>query len=268
MAEGKNAAQLKNEEEVKRILKERGYSSASSRRQVNKKLGGNFPIIPALSIIVIVIIGGVFGWFFLRGDSSGNNRGEAITDDYSSMGNQQEKTNQEYGDDVKYDNLEAGENKSYPESTTENESGPNKTESKTSSEQKNEAGNQQNTSQNTTTNQPPTSEQAQNQQQEDTTNEKCDNYLATYGNSTPEELARNDNSVQAKYNAWQNWLRQAQEVEGVQFTYQMCQSYWNRGRTCPSQYAGKAQEAEAEYNQLLSQKIEYYKNLRASSCGN
>ena len=109
--------------------------------------------------------------------------------------------------------------------------------------------------------------EAQRQQQERAAKEKCNNYLATYGNSTPEELANNDQAVKAKYNTWQDWLMQAKEVEGVQFTYQQCQIIWSKGRTCPNQYAGKAQEAESEYNQLLNQKIEYYKNLKANSCG-
>ena len=109
--------------------------------------------------------------------------------------------------------------------------------------------------------------EAQKQQEQAAKKAKCDNYLSTYGSLTPEELANNDQDVKAKYDEWQNWLRQTKDVEDVQFTYQMCQSYWSKGRTCPNQYAGKAQEAESEYYQLLQQKTTYYQNLKNEACG-
>ena len=323
MAEKKSEAQIKNEEEVKRVLKERGYSSSFNKRQVAEKFGGNFSIKSILAVVAILIIGGAVGWFFLQNNISGNDdskksvsnqelegfqacldaidNSEISADDdnfwnkiitryeqtiscydkyptvasvtekndlQNKLDEYREKSKQENANDIEYRESTAKSEKTYQESIINSKSEYEKEVTTTNTEQNNNKNSQSNTGQTTINNTTETNEEAQKQEQERAAKEKCDNYLATYGNSTPEELARNDSDVASKYNTWQNWLRQAQEVEGVQFTYQMCQSYWNRGRTCPSQYAGKAQEAEAEYNQILEQRIEYYRNLRVSSCGN
>ncbi len=100
------------------------------------------------------------------------------------------------------------------------------------------------------------------QQQEHIAKEQCDKYLDAYENSTPEELASDDQSVKAKYSEWQKWLKKAKEVEGTQLTPEQCQSYWSKDQPCPNQYAEKAQQAESEYKQLLSQKNRVLQRFR------
>lgn len=56
----KTEAQIKNEEEVRRIMEERGYSSASSKKKVKKTFGNSFPFRPF--IVGFLVIG-----FFVGG---------------------------------------------------------------------------------------------------------------------------------------------------------------------------------------------------------
>lgn len=56
----KTEAQIKNEEEVRRIMEERGYSSASNKKKVKKTFGNNFPFKPFIAgfLVVGLLIGG------------------------------------------------------------------------------------------------------------------------------------------------------------------------------------------------------------------
>lgn len=61
----KSEAQIKNETEVRRIMEERGYSSASSKKQVKKAFGRSFSFKPLIVFVfaIGIIIG---GWLFLQ----------------------------------------------------------------------------------------------------------------------------------------------------------------------------------------------------------
>lgn len=56
----KTEAQIRNEEEVRRIMEERGYSSASSKKKVKKAFGNSFPFKPFIVgfLVVGLLIGG------------------------------------------------------------------------------------------------------------------------------------------------------------------------------------------------------------------
>ena len=63
----KTEAQIKNEEEVRRIMEERGYSPASSKKQIKKTFGNDFSIKPF--IIGLLIIGLSIGGFVAFGNN-------------------------------------------------------------------------------------------------------------------------------------------------------------------------------------------------------
>ena len=328
----KTEAQIRNEEEVRRIMEERGYSSISSKKKVKKAFGNNFPFKPF--IVGFLVIGFlVSGGILLQNNPFGSEQRDGSIDEATSSKNNEElaefqaclgtiDASEIALDDVEFWNkhisryeqtLSCYDNHpsvTDPSKKTELQNQLTELRNNSKSAEANDATYRANMTQidaeleqnltkikeegdawdaelskrvqerqaqsderdtqyakeQATTEQQPTALEAQRQQEQVTNEAKCGNYLATYGNSTPEELASNDQSVKAKHNEWQDWLRQAKEVEGVQFTYQMCQSYWNKGRTCPNQYAGKAQEAESEYYQLLQQKTTYYRNLKNEAC--
>ena len=68
---GKNEAQIRNEEEVRRILKERGYSSKESKKHVAETFGFNFKPIAITLLVSGLIIG---SWFFLESNLFGQSR--------------------------------------------------------------------------------------------------------------------------------------------------------------------------------------------------
>lgn len=81
----KSEAQIRNEEEVHRIIMERGYSSASNnKKQVKKVFGNDFPFGSIISgvIGVAIIIG---GWVFLQNyifDDNGDNNSASEEDTF------------------------------------------------------------------------------------------------------------------------------------------------------------------------------------------
>lgn len=79
MVEEKSDAQIKNEEEVQRILRERGYSSKSSKKQVAKTFGKSFSLKPLIILVLIVAVA-VGGWFFLKDSDLFKNQGSNPTD--------------------------------------------------------------------------------------------------------------------------------------------------------------------------------------------
>ena len=71
----KTEAQIRNEEEVRRIMEERGYSPASNKKKVRKTFGNNFPFKPFISgflIIGFLITGGII----LQNNPLNNNNNE------------------------------------------------------------------------------------------------------------------------------------------------------------------------------------------------
>lgn len=83
----KSEAQLKNEAEVKRILAERGYSSANNKKKVNKAFGRSFSLKPffiGLFLIAIIIYGALLlrdNPFFDNGQSRQSNIATNVTID-------------------------------------------------------------------------------------------------------------------------------------------------------------------------------------------
>ena len=65
MPEGKSEAQIRNEEEVKRILKERGYNSTLSKKQVSRTFGSGLTIAPFIAVVSVIAIV-ISGWFLLQ----------------------------------------------------------------------------------------------------------------------------------------------------------------------------------------------------------
>lgn len=328
----KTEAQIRNEEEVRRIMEERGYSSISSKKKVKKAFSNNFPFksfIVGFLVIGFLVSGGIL----LQNNPFGNEQRDSSIDEATSSKNNEElakfqaclgaiDTSEIALDDVEFWNKHISR---YEQTLSCYDNYPSVADPSEKTELQNQLAELQNNSKSAEANdatyranmaqidaelernlakikeegdtwdaelskrvqerqtqsdernaqyakeqvmreQQTAALEAQRQQEQAAKKAKCDNYLATYGGSTPEELADNDRSVKTKYNEWQDWLRRAKEVEGVQFTYQQCQIIWSKGQTCPSQYAGKAQEAESEYYQLLQQKITYYRNLKNEAC--
>ena len=75
MDKEKSEAQLKNEAEVRRILAERGFSSADSKKTTEKALEDGFPfgkLLGGFLIIVILATGGCWAYFQFFHDKSSN----------------------------------------------------------------------------------------------------------------------------------------------------------------------------------------------------
>ena len=85
----KTEAQIRNEEEVRRIMEERGYSSISSKKKVKKAFGNNFPFKPF--IVGFLVIGFlVSGGILLQNNPFGNEqRGSSIDEAASSKNNEE-----------------------------------------------------------------------------------------------------------------------------------------------------------------------------------
>lgn len=86
MSSEKSEAQLKNEEEVRRILEQRGYSSAKSKKIVKKSFGRSFSLAP---IIIVILISGlaVCGWFYLKSNPFNIEKHKSTDDNESSAAN-------------------------------------------------------------------------------------------------------------------------------------------------------------------------------------
>lgn len=64
----KSEAQIRNEEEVRRILEKRGYSSSDSKKQARKTFSEGFPFGTFIKafLIISLLVG---GWIFLQNSS-------------------------------------------------------------------------------------------------------------------------------------------------------------------------------------------------------
>lgn len=85
----KAEAQIRNEEEVRRIMEERGYSSISSKKKVKKAFGNNFPFKPF--IVGFLVIGFlVSGGILLQNNLFGNEQRDSSIDEATSSKNNEE----------------------------------------------------------------------------------------------------------------------------------------------------------------------------------
>ena len=82
MTEGKSEAQIKNEEEVKRILKERGYNSTSSKKQVSITFGDSFSIAPFIVLASVIAIS-IGVWLLFQSNVSEMNQNKTKASDTS-----------------------------------------------------------------------------------------------------------------------------------------------------------------------------------------
>ena len=313
----KTDVQQRNEDEVRRIMRERGFETASEFKLKKKRRDFDFSVIGKV-LIAIVIIGGLsFGVFMLINAPKND---EMVKD---TSENEDVPQNADYAGlaaclDAAYTDVEAGDPQFYPKliasykaqldchskyPTPDNESEisdikqrlnnveiaakdasvsqtdidsayesisskimsniPRNENQVTSTVTQNISSND---SADSTNKNEITSEQKPAQT---TTNTKCDNYKLTYGDKTPETLANEDSYVASLYNTWQNWKRQADdwESQGVVLTQSQCSAYTLKGKVCPRNYRLKAQEAEQTYTNAFNSKVQYYTNLRISTCG-
>ena len=85
----KTEAQIRNEEEVRRIMEERGYSSISNKKKVKKAFGNNFPFKPF--IVGFLVIGFfVSGGIILQNNPFGNEQRDSSIDEATSSKNNEE----------------------------------------------------------------------------------------------------------------------------------------------------------------------------------
>lgn len=85
----KTEAQIRNEEEVRRIMEERGCSSISSKKKVKKAFGNNFPFKPF--IVGFLVIGFlVSGGILLQNNPFGNEQRDSSIDKATSSKNNEE----------------------------------------------------------------------------------------------------------------------------------------------------------------------------------
>lgn len=80
MTSEKNEAQLRNEAEVRRVLEERGYNSASSKKKVKKYFNRGFSVGPFIygSILIGIVI---LGFFFFKDKLFGVKPNSDLNDD-------------------------------------------------------------------------------------------------------------------------------------------------------------------------------------------
>lgn len=85
----KTEAQIRNEEEVRRIMEERGYSSVSSKKKVKKAFGNKFPFKPFIvGFLVVGIL--VSGGMLLHNNPFGNEQRDSSTDEATFSKNNEE----------------------------------------------------------------------------------------------------------------------------------------------------------------------------------
>ena len=85
----KSEAQLRNEEAVRKIMAERGYSSASSKKKVEKTFGNNFPFKPF--IIGFLVVGALVGGRILLQDNPfKNEQGDILSNEVTLSENDEE----------------------------------------------------------------------------------------------------------------------------------------------------------------------------------
>ncbi len=100
-------------------------------------------------------------------------------------------------------------------------------------------------------------------QKEQAAKERCDNYLATYGEKTAEELADADSEVvRAKY----NWTQAQKKIRN-------CSGYssMNQSEKCRAYQEEEQATADSLLNTYLNtriDKISYYMHLRTEACNN
>ena len=86
MSSEKSEAQLKNEEEVRRVLEQRGYSSSSSKKKIKESFGRSFSLAPIFIVILITGLA-VCGWFYLKSNPFNIEKHKSIDDNKSSAVN-------------------------------------------------------------------------------------------------------------------------------------------------------------------------------------
>lgn len=85
----KTEAQIRNEEEVRRIMEERGYSSVSSKKIVRKTFGNIFPFKPfIIGFLIIGLLAG--GGILLQNNPFENKQDDSLTDEVKSSKNDEE----------------------------------------------------------------------------------------------------------------------------------------------------------------------------------
>ncbi len=330
MSADKSEAQLRNEEEVRRLLKERGYSSFDYKKtppKTKKKISLK-PLITVLAIIALGT-GGYALYQYLAStpplvDDSRKQTAQTVPnkyqsdfqacldaidmtaisvddanywdknisrykqfiacyDKYPAIASQTEKADlekrladyQKYASQSKTNEAEARRSlaeseKKYQETIAKNQAEYQKKKAELDAEAKakteeyakqrseREAQYEQERQERE---QKTAAAEAQKQAEEAAKKQACDNYKATYGDKTPQEIAESDSEVvRAKY----NWTNAQSKVRnncnyGTQANRDLCNSYRN-------QELQTAESYHTTYTNLLQQKISYYRDLKVKSC--
>lgn len=277
MSNEKSEAQLKNEVEVKRILEERGYSPASSKKRVAKTFGKSFSLKPLITVLAVtVLLAG--GWMYLQNNSLNNSSrttsdGMVFTDGEWLSDSQMNPENTE-ANDMEYQYSQAENDEQYQEALAKNKAEYERKKAELDAEtsqklkafdQQREERNAQYAAEQAERERRAAAIEAQQQQREQVAKAKCDDYKATYGDKTAAEIAEADSEViKAKYN-WTQAQKKVRSCTGGNIVYnasqrEQCNLYRNQ----------ELQTAESHwltYTNLLQQKTVYYGNLKIDSCG-
>lgn len=113
--------------------------------------------------------------------------------------------------------------------------------------------------------------EAAKQQQEQAAKAKCEEFLATYGDKTPAEIAESDSEVKSAKNIYS---RKSEAYGNARSSYY---SSISAAALSESQRASRKEKvdaaesemraAESAYKSILNQKTAYYRNLKNTSCG-
>ena len=332
MDKEKSEAQLKNEAEVRRILAERGFSSADSKKTTKKALGDGFPfgkLLGGFLIIAILAVGGCWAYFQFFHDKSSNIKStntatiNSHSDDtdfkdfdnclksvddsevqledpefwnkYISRYESMISCYDQYpgiGSDFDKKKLEEtlAEYRGYRDQASANEADYQAKMEQIEVEQQKrlaeieanaaawDAELAQRTKEREAESMRLREEWAQQQaeyekqqadaeaarlQKEQAQKDRCDNYYATYGDKTAEELADGDSEViRAKYN-WTEAQKKVRNCTGFNNSYQrdLCQEYQRDEQATADSYRDT-------YYTVRLNKISYYSGLKPYDCNN
>lgn len=108
-------------------------------------------------------------------------------------------------------------------------------------------------------------EEERQQREKEELARKCDEFKATYGDKTAEEIAKEDSSVKGAYNSWQYYVnRVGSSCVGGEVV--LTQPQRDKCEAARAPKVAKAEEAFNNYKNILTEKTIYYRNLKNSVC--